>query len=80
VDTYETLLAMEAETKAKLVLIQKRRLFHASNIWRAMLEIYVRAQPAGRIDADEIFAEFIKNGPRQKKRAVSDGTSSLPSS
>jgi len=84
VDTYETLLAMEAETKARLALIQKTRLFHASNIWRAMLEIYVRAQSAGRTDADvlraiEIFAAFMKNGPR-KKPPVSSSTSSLPTS
>jgi hypothetical protein len=58
VDTYESLLAMEAEAKARLALIQKTRLFHASNIWRAM-------------DARDLRSRAV-GGPQRRGRVACD--------
>ncbi len=68
---YEELSAREAEAHKELSAIEDTRRVHGSKVWDALLDIYARAQAAGRTSIEvkraiAEFAQFMSTGPRDK--------------
>jgi hypothetical protein len=81
---YESLLAQEAAAQEALDRVQETRALRGSTVWSAMLDIYARAQAAGRNDADiqrgiEDFQAFLKHGKRAKKTTAPANPTPVPS-
>lgn len=70
---FAALEAVERSAAKHLEMIQETRLLNSSKVWKQMLEIYAKAQAAGRTDADvkrgiADFVEFMKTGPKTPKK------------
>lgn len=68
---FTAMAAVEQSAAKHLEMIQETRLLNSSKVWKQMLEIYAKAQAAGRTDDDvkrgiADFQEFMKTGPRVK--------------
>jgi hypothetical protein len=68
----QSLKTMESAAKRQLALVQETRLYHMAIVWTAMLDIYARAQSAGRNNptmkrAIAEFEQFMKNRSPKKK-------------
>ena len=65
---------VEQSAAKHLEMVRETRAQHASNIWRAMMDIYARADASGRTNADiaravSDFRAFMSTGPRAKKKS-----------
>jgi hypothetical protein len=82
-EAFQTLLEMERDAQKQLARIQETRALRAGNVWSTMLDVYARAQSAGRKDVEMMraisdFTHFMKHKSKKSASVVTAPITTAP--